>query len=125
MAEAGSLFRPKEWHPKVPLQQWREAWIKNNTRAGTLWFPSWSDFFDEVNAAFNPVDAVGDAMHKLRTLKQGSRTAEELITEFDLLCGQAGITRSGDTTLINLFQPVLNKPLLEKILNSEIVPREI
>jgi hypothetical protein len=21
MAEAGSLFRPKEWHPKVPLQR--------------------------------------------------------------------------------------------------------
>jgi len=64
-------------------------------------------------------------MHKLRALKQGSKSAEELITEFNLLCGQAGIVGSGDTTLISLFQPALNKPLLEKILDSETIPMTI
>jgi len=64
-------------------------------------------------------------MHKLRALKQGSKSAEELITEFNLLCGQAGILGSGDTTLISLFQPALNKPLLEKILDSETIPTTI
>jgi hypothetical protein len=48
-----------------------------------------------------------------------------MITEFNLFCSQAGITQSGDVTLINLFQPALNKPLLEKILNSETVPTTI
>ena len=61
-------------------------------------------------------------MHKLQALKQGSKSAEELITEFNLLCRQGGILGSGDTTLISLFQPAFNKPLLEKILDSEMIP---
>jgi len=71
---------------------------------------------------FDPIDTIGDAMHKIRTLKQGTRSAEELVTEFNLYCSKAGITRSGDTALINLFQPALNRPLLEKILDGETVP---
>jgi hypothetical protein len=105
--------------------QWRKAWIERNTRAGLVWFPFFGDFIDELNAAFEPVDAVGDAMHKLQTLKQGTRSAKELLTEFNLFCSQARITQSGDTTLINLFQPALNKPLLEKILDGETVPTTI
>jgi hypothetical protein len=101
--------------------QWREAWIKIQTRHGQIWFPTFINFLIKLNAAFQPVDAVGDAMHKLRTLKQGTRSAEELVTEFNLFCSQAGITQSGDVTLINLFQPALNKPLLEKILDGETV----
>jgi hypothetical protein len=105
--------------------QWRESWIENNTQAGTLYFPHFDDFMIELDRAFSPIDAIGDAMHKLRALKQGSKSAEELITEFNLLCGQAGILTSGDTTLISLFQPALNKPLLEKILDSETIPTTI
>ena len=105
--------------------QWREGWIAAHTRGGTIWFPSFDDFSIELGRVFSPSDVVRDAMHKLRGLKQGSRSAEELITEFTLLCGQAGIQRSGDTTLISLFQPALNKPLLEKILDSETIPTTI
>jgi hypothetical protein len=105
--------------------QWREAWIEGNTRNGTLWFPAYENFLNEIDRAFNPTDAVGDAMHKLRALKQESRSAEELITEFNLLCRQAGIGATGDTSLINFFQPALNKPLLEKILDSETIPTTI
>jgi hypothetical protein len=60
--------------------QWREAWIERNTRTGLVWFPFFRDFIDELNAAFEPVDTVGDVMHKLRMLKQGTRSAEELVT---------------------------------------------
>ena len=89
------------------------------------WFPTFDDFLTELDRAFSPIDSVGDAMHKLQALKQGSKSAEELITEFNLLCGQAGILGSGDTTLISLFQPALNKPLLEKILDGETIPMTI
>jgi hypothetical protein len=105
--------------------QWREAWIERHTTNGMAWFSPFGTFIDELNAAFEPVDAVGDAMHKLRTLKQGTRSAEELVTEFNLFCSQAGIIQLGDTTLINLFQPALNKPLLKKILDGETVPTTI
>jgi hypothetical protein len=56
-----------------------------------VWFPPFGDFVDELNTTFEPVDAVGDVMHKLRMLKQGTRSAEELVTEFNLFCSQAGI----------------------------------
>ena len=105
--------------------QWREAWIEKQMRTGILQYPDYEDFLEELDMTFNPIDAIGDAMHKLRALRQGSRSAEELITEFDLLCGQAGITKSGDTTLISLFQPALNKPLLKKILDRENMPMTI
>jgi hypothetical protein len=105
--------------------QWQEAWIERKTRGGLIWFSSFDDFIAKLNTAFNLVDAVGDAIHKLRTLKQGTRSAEEMVTEFNLFCSQAGIMQSGDVTLINLFQPTLNKPLLEKILDSETVPTTI
>jgi len=101
--------------------QWHESWIESHTQGGLVWFPTFDNFLAELNRAFSPIDSVGDAMHKLRALKQGSKSAEELITEFNLLCGQAGILGSGDTTLISLFQPALNKPLLEKILDSETI----
>jgi hypothetical protein len=105
--------------------QWHEAWIERHTTGGMVWFPLFENFIDELNAAFELVDAVSDAMHKLRTLKQGGKLAEELVTEFNLFCSQAGITQSGNTTLINLFQLALNKPLLEKILDGETVPTTI
>ena len=105
--------------------QWREFWIENYTQGGMIQFPTFNNFLIELDRAFSPVDSVGDAMHKLRVLKQGSKSAEELIMEFNLLCGQAGIVGSGDTTLISLFQPALNKPLLEKILDSETIPMTI
>jgi hypothetical protein len=53
------------------------------------------------------------------------KSAKELVTKFNFFCSQAGITQSGDITLINLFQPALNKPLLEKILDGEKVPTTI
>ena len=99
-----------------------KQWIERNTQGGFIQFPSFNDFIAKLNTAFNLVDAVRDSMHKLRTLKQGTRSAEEMVTKFNLFCSQAGITQSGNVTLINLFQPALNKPLLEKILDSETVP---
>jgi len=32
MVEAGSLFKPKEWHPKVPLQAIHLNWLHNSFR---------------------------------------------------------------------------------------------
>jgi hypothetical protein len=107
------------------VAQWREAWIESKTRAGLIWFPTLEDFLIELNAAFNLIDTVGDAMHKLWTMKEGTRPAEELVTEFNLYCSKAGITQSGDTALINLFQLISNRSLLEKILDGETVPMTI
>ena len=64
-------------------------------------------------------------MHKLETLRQGGKTAEELNTEWDLLVGQAAIGTDSAATLIKAYQKVLNRPLLENILDGEMVPTTI
>ncbi len=48
--------------------QWCKAWIERNMRVGTLWYPDFDNFLEELDEAFNPIDAVGNAMHKLQAL---------------------------------------------------------
>jgi len=107
--------------------QWREAWVCRNTDAttGDIDYPKWNIFITELIHDFNPIDEVGDAMHTLQTLQQGSKTAEDVSVEWGLLVGRAGIAGAGDKTLINLYQKILNRPLLEKILDSDNVPTTI
>ncbi len=102
--------------------QWREAWVRRNATAGNINYPIWTVFERELSSAFRSIDQVGDAMHKLETLRQGEKTAEELNTEWDLLVGQADIGTDSSATLIKAYQKVLNRPLLEKILDGEVVP---
>ncbi len=105
--------------------QWREAWVRRNQTAGTITYPTWAVFEAELSAAFRPINQVGNAMHKLETLRQGGKTAEELNTEWDLLVGQAAIGTDSAATLIKAYQKVLNRPLLEKILDGDNIPTTI
>ena len=107
--------------------QWREAWVERNMNAttGLINYPTWDAFSAELAAGFTPFDQVGDAMHALQTLRQGAKSAEEVSVEWALLVTKAGIGNAGDTTLINLYQKILNRPLLEKILDGDNVPTTI
>jgi len=107
--------------------QWREAWVRRNTDATTnnITYPTWGVFITELVNDFNPIDEVGDVMHALQTLRQGSKSAEDISVDWSLLVSRAGIGNAGDTTLINLYQKILNRPLLKKILDSDNVPMTI
>ena len=67
-------------------------------------------------------------MEKLKYLRQGNRNVKELVTEFRLLVGQAGLK---DTTtfeqahLIEKFQDTLNRGILAKVLDAETEPKTI
>ena len=57
-------------------------------------------------------------MTKLQNIQQGKRTAEELITAFKLLVGQAELaaeTDSDNQHLIKLFEPALNPKISDRI----------
>jgi hypothetical protein len=101
--------------------RWREAWVRDNQTAGTITYPAWAVFIGELKRDFQLIDEVGDVMHKLQALQQESRTTEELNIEWQLLTGKAGINNAGDTALIDLYQKVLNRPLLD----SDNVPTTI
>jgi len=70
--------------------QWKEQWLDSITGTnGDLTFPNYGDFIKKIVEAFTPVDVTQDAVHQIKILKQGNKTAEQLVTEFKLLVGQA------------------------------------
>jgi hypothetical protein len=109
--------------------QWKELYVKKRTDAnGNIIFPSYSQFLTDLTNAFKPADRKEEAMNKLVNLKQGNRPAEEMITEFRLLAGQAGLsfdTDSDNIHLIGLLRNALRPQLARRILFAEEVPKKI
>ena len=82
----------------------------------------------EVHKAFQSADQVQDAICKLEKLKQGKKTAEQVVTEFKQLIGQAGLTTrtmSDNIHLIGLFCKALNFSLAHKIMFRKVIPQII
>ena len=53
-------------------------------------FPPFENFVKELLSYFQPTNMHQDAAHQLGLLRQGNKTAEEIITEFRLLVSLAG-----------------------------------
>jgi hypothetical protein len=109
--------------------QWKELFVERLTNtAGDIVFPTYDKFLKELKDAFKQTDRTGDAMNKLMNLKQGNRTAEELVTEFRLLAGQAELgnqSHSDNIHLIGIFRNALRPQLARRILFGEVVPKTI
>ena len=111
-------------------RDWQELYLENlkDPAAGRLVYPAFGIFLAEVCKAFWSVDRVQDAICKLENLKQGKKTAEQIVTEFKQLIGQAGLTTrstSNNIHVIGLFQKTLNYSLTQKIMFSEVIPQTI
>ena len=109
---------------------WKEQYVNTimDAATGAITFPTWAIFQTKVLDDFKPTDQTRDAMNKLELLRQGSKTAEELVTEFRLLVGQAGLaatTTSDNIHLIQMFRKALNPRLANRILFAETVPNTI
>ena len=115
---------------KTEAKDWRELYLEDieDPATGKLVYPTFSTFLTEVCKAFQSADQVQDAICKLENLKQGKKMAEQVITEFKQLIGQAGLTTrstSDNIHLIELFQKALNYSLAHKIMFGEMIPRTI
>ena len=91
-------------------------------------YPTFVKFITDIRKAFRSADREQDALNKLEALKQGNKTAEEIVTEFRHLVGQAGLeqkTRSDNINLIGRFRKVLNPALSRRILFGDVVPKTI
>jgi hypothetical protein len=71
---------------------WREYYLDTlkNPTTGMPEFSTLVTFLVDIWKAFQAADRVQDAVNRLKTLRQGKKTAEELITEFLQIAGQAG-----------------------------------
>jgi hypothetical protein len=109
--------------------QWRELYVEQMTDMnGDLVFPTFKKFAEELVDAFKPADRTAEAMNRLMVLKQGDRTAEELVMEFRLLAAQAGLgmkSSSDHIHMIGLFRKTLHPQLANRILFGENVPETI
>ena len=109
--------------------QWRELYVEQMTDVnGDLVFPTFKKFAEELVEAFKPADRTAEAMNRLMVLKQGDRTAEELVMEFRLLAAQAGLgmkSSSDHIHMIELFRKTLHPQLANRILFGETVPETI
>ena len=108
-------------------KDWWELYLKNikDPATGKLVYPTFSTFLTEVQKAFQSADQVQDAICKLENLKQGKKMAEQVVTEFKQLIGQAGLTMrmmSDNIYLIGLFCKALNFFLAHKIMFGKVIP---
>ena len=115
---------------KKEAKDWRELYLEDleDPATGKLVYPTFGTFLTEVHKAFQSADQVQDAICKLENLKQGKKMAEQVITKFKQLIGQAGLmTRltSDNIHLIGLFRKALNYSLIHKIMFGEVIPRTI
>ena len=115
-----SLMKEKE------ALRWKQTYLKSITNEeGDIIFPPVKEFVALLLNYFQPINQVADATHQMAILKQGKKTAEEVITEFRLLVAQAGFTsdsRSDHLHLIEKLQSVLNPSLVKKIMLMEKPP---
>ena len=109
--------------------KWKQTYLQSITNEeGEIWFPTIKNFIGYLNLYFRPANQVWHAAHQLKMLKQGKRTAKEVIMEFRLLIAEAGYlsdTSSDNLHLIKKLQDILNPSLMRKILLSENVPTTI
>ena len=65
-------------------KDWRELYLENieDPATGKLIYPTFGAYLTEVRKAFQSADWVQDALCKLENLKQGKKTAKQIVTEF-------------------------------------------
>ena len=100
-------------------KNWRELYIKDieDPATGKLVYLIFSAFLTEVFKAFQSADQVQNVIYKLENLKQEKKMAEQVVTEFKQLIGQAGLTTRLTTNhihLIGLFRKALNYSVAHK-----------
>jgi hypothetical protein len=109
--------------------RWKQTFLRYITNdEGDMIFPSFKDFVQELLSYFQPANTTQEAAHQMALLKQGNKTAEEIITEFRLLTSLAGysITSTSDHLhLIEKLRNVLNPSLVKKVMLLDNPPTTI
>lgn len=109
--------------------RWKQTYLRAIlTPDGDMTFPGIETFIQMLQGYFQPTNMGQEATHQLNLLKQGKRNAEEVLTEFRLLCSQAGYSAETPTDhlhLIERVQRVLNASLIKKIRLMEKPPTTI
>ena len=96
---------------------WKEHYMNQIIQAdGKFIWPSPDDLAKNLRQNFTREDEVEESLRRLETMKQGGRTAEEVVNKFRVLKARAKIDDS--PLAVRMFRRVLNPSLAMKILTD-------
>jgi len=105
---------------------WKENWIstvdtvqnrRNNPQQG---YGTLANLFAELTAAFTTTTSVQEAMHKVKSLKMGTSSANEHTAQFKSLVNRADLATTGEAILIDFYHASLAPWLIERIYQGEV-----
>ena len=85
---------------------------------------TWAQFKKDLNDAFKPYDAPGDAQEEMKSIKMGNNTIKEHIAKFKMLVTTSDLDNNSPA-VIDYFQDLLSILLQRKILNLENPPKTL
>jgi hypothetical protein len=101
---------------------WAQTFYQDAFTSSPPKFGKWDDFEKAFKEAFSSPDQAGEALSKLRDLKQGSGPLVKYVSAFKALVSQASIKES--VVLIEWFCRGLNYGLVTSIYRMENVPTD-
>lgn len=97
-------------------ESWKGQFLLSATTSAGLDLGTWSKFLNEIQAAFKPYDAPGDALEELSTLRMGNCSIEDHIAKFRRLASKAGV-KDDMPPAIDYFRKSLNIPLQRNLMS--------
>jgi hypothetical protein len=96
---------------------WKEYYVKTLIdKDENIHWPTLRELTNNLRENFAKEDQVEESLHKLETMKQDGRTAEEVVNEFRILKARAKIEDNALT--VRMFRRVLNPSLAMKIMTD-------
>lgn len=111
---------------KGPAAGWKSQYIQERTTDGTLDLTgarAYNDFRTAQRKSFEPTMKATHALDRIKTLTQGSNSAENHVVLFKALALKSGIT--DEKAVIDCFQGTLNRNLLKKLLELPTPPEKL
>ena len=103
---------------------WKEQMLEDAMALPTFDLGTWAQFKKDLNDAFKPYDAPGDAWEEMKTIKMGNNTIEEHIARFKILVTTSDLNNNSPA-VVDYFRDSLSIPLQRKILNLENPPKTL
>lgn len=101
---------------------WKEEFLESkNTPGQPMHLGTYAQFITDLDTAFKPYDAPGDALEEIKLIRMGNNTAEDHVAQFKMLVNKAKLG-TASAMLIDAFRKTLRVPLQRQILNLENAP---
>ena len=105
-------------------KSWKAAFLRNAKQPTGLNLGTWAKFQTDVEKAFAPYDAPGDALEELTNLKMGTNAIDDHIARYKTLLARSGVPETSPSA-IDYFRKTLNVPLQRKLLELPTPPKDL